>query len=160
MLRARLAQPGFGPWRNEKGYRYPKRPLNELEFLSANTSGAKAKTSDSWSVKSLKPWRLPWLVSGTGVADAFSLKRPDRCPARILRVYDPRGSAGIVTVDTREGRTCCGIRSPSGICGMARGWKTKAVFSRYNVMNTARTRAAMIQGGEFVAGRIRNAGHT
>jgi hypothetical protein len=40
------------------------------------------------------------------------------------------------------------------------GWKTKAMFSRYNVMNTARIRAAIIQGGEFVAARIRNAGHT
>ena len=40
------------------------------------------------------------------------------------------------------------------------GWKTKAMFSRYNVMNTARIRAAIIQGDEFVAGRIRNAGHT
>jgi DNA-binding NtrC family response regulator len=24
------------------------------------------------------------------MADAFCLKRPDRCPARILRVYDPQ----------------------------------------------------------------------
>jgi hypothetical protein len=40
------------------------------------------------------------------------------------------------------------------------GWKTKAMLSRYNVMNTVRIRAAIIQGGEFVAGRIRNAGHT
>jgi hypothetical protein len=40
------------------------------------------------------------------------------------------------------------------------GWKTKTIFSRYNVMNTARIRAAIIQRGEFVAGRIRNAGHT
>jgi len=43
---------------------------------------------------------------------------------------------------------------------MARGWKTKAMFLRYNVMNTARIRAAMIQSGEFVAGKIRNAEHT
>jgi hypothetical protein len=28
------------------------------------------------------------------------------------------------------------------------GWKTKAMFSRYNVMNSDRIRAAMVQGGE------------
>jgi len=38
------------------------------------------------------------------MADAFCLKRPDRCPARILRMYDPRASAGIVTVDTRSSK--------------------------------------------------------
>jgi len=36
------------------------------------------------------------------LAGAFRLKRPDRCSLRILWVYDPRGSAGIVTVDTRS----------------------------------------------------------
>jgi len=34
------------------------------------------------------------------------------------------------------------------------GWKTKAMFSRYNVMNTDRIRKAMEQGGEYVAQRV------
>jgi hypothetical protein len=32
------------------------------------------------------------------------------------------------------------------------------MFSRYNVMNTERVRAAMEKGGQYVADRIRNAG--
>jgi hypothetical protein len=31
------------------------------------------------------------------------------------------------------------------------GWKTKAMFSRYNVMDTKRIRQAMEQGGDYVA---------
>jgi hypothetical protein len=35
------------------------------------------------------------------------------------------------------------------------GWTTRAMFSRYNVMNTDRVRAAMQQGGEYVASRMK-----
>lgn len=38
------------------------------------------------------------------------------------------------------------------------GWQTRSMFSRYNVMNTERVRAAMEKGGQYVADRIRNAG--
>jgi hypothetical protein len=34
--------------------------------------------------------RAQCLVSGTGLAGAFRLKRPERCPVRILWVYHPR----------------------------------------------------------------------
>jgi hypothetical protein len=37
------------------------------------------------------------------------------------------------------------------------GWQTRAMFSRYNVMNTDRVRAAMEQGGQYVAARMREA---
>jgi hypothetical protein len=37
------------------------------------------------------------------------------------------------------------------------GWKTVAMFSRYNVIDTKRMRAAMIQGGEFVSRRMKQA---
>jgi hypothetical protein len=35
--------------------------------------------------------------------------------------------------------------------------KSKAMFSRYNVMNTERTQTAMVKGGEYVAQRISSA---
>jgi hypothetical protein len=37
------------------------------------------------------------------------------------------------------------------------GWQTRAMFSRYNVLDTDRVRAAMEQGGQYVAERMRNA---
>jgi hypothetical protein len=34
------------------------------------------------------------------------------------------------------------------------GWKTKAMFSRYNVVDTKRIREAMERSGEYVAQRV------
>jgi len=36
---------------------------------------------------------------------------------------------------------------------MARGWKTKAMFSRYNVMNTARIRVGHDTGRRICSGQ-------
>ena len=37
------------------------------------------------------------------------------------------------------------------------GWKTREMFSRYNIINTDRIRAAMEQSGAYVAQRMKNA---
>jgi len=66
-----------------------------------------------------------------------------------LRIHDLRCSAAINLIDA-------GVSEDTVM--KIGGWKTKAMFSRYNVMNTERIRAAMIKGGEYVAGRIRRAG--
>jgi len=65
-----------------------------------------------------------------------------------LRIHDLRCSAAINLVDA-------GV--PEDTVMKIGGWKTKAMFSRYNVMNTDRIRAALIQGGDYVAARIRKA---
>jgi hypothetical protein len=36
-------------------------------------------------------------------------------------------------------------------------WRTKAMFSRYNVMNTDRIRAAMVRGAEYVESKMQPA---
>ena len=56
-----------------------------------------------------------------------------------------RGSAAINMSDA-------GV--PEDIIMTIGGWKTKAMFSRYNVMNTDRIRRAMEQGGKDVAEKI------
>jgi hypothetical protein len=43
---------------------------------------------------------------------------------------------------------------PEDIIMKIGGWKTMAMFSRYNVMNTDRIRKAMEQGGKHVAEKI------
>jgi hypothetical protein len=43
---------------------------------------------------------------------------------------------------------------PEDIIMTIGGWKTKAMFSRYNVMNTDRIRRAMERGGKDVAEKI------
>jgi hypothetical protein len=37
-------------------------------------------------------------------------------------------------------------------------WKTDAMLTRYNIINTDRMRAAMERGGQYVAARMQNAG--
>ena len=46
---------------------------------------------------------------------------------------------------------------PEDIVMKIGGWKTKAMFSRYNVMNSERIRRAMEQDGTYVAQRIAQA---
>jgi integrase len=65
-----------------------------------------------------------------------------------LRIHDLRCSAAINLVDA-------GV--PEDIVMKIGGWKTKAMFSRYNVMNSERIRKAMEQGGTYVAQRIAHA---
>lgn len=65
-----------------------------------------------------------------------------------LRIHDLRCSAAVNLVDA-------GV--PEDVVMKIGGWPTRAMFSRYNVMNTDRVRAAMQQGGEHVADRMRNA---
>jgi hypothetical protein len=67
---------------------------------------------------------------------------------RGLRIHDLRCSAAVNLVDA-------GV--PEDVVMKIGGWQTRAMFSRYNVMNTDRVRAAMQQGGEYVASRMRNA---
>jgi hypothetical protein len=45
---------------------------------------------------------------------------------------------------------------PEDIVMKIGGWQTRAMFSRYNVMNVERVKAAMEQGGQYVAERMRN----
>jgi hypothetical protein len=51
--------------------------------------GPRLRGQVRWFVKSRESWKAQYFVSETGLASAFRLKRPDRCPARILWVYDP-----------------------------------------------------------------------
>jgi hypothetical protein len=46
---------------------------------------------------------------------------------------------------------------PEDIVMKIGGWRTGAMFSRYNVMNTDRVKAAMEKDGEYVADRMRDA---
>ena len=68
-----------------------------------------------------------------------------------LRIHDLRCSAAVNLVDA-------GV--PEDVVMKIGGWQTRAMFSRYNVMNTERMKAAMEQGGQYVAERIRNASVT
>ena len=61
-----------------------------------------------------------------------------------MRIHDLRCSAAINLVDA-------GVSEDTVM--KIGGWKTKAMFSRYNVMNSDRIRKAMEKGGEYVAGR-------
>jgi integrase len=65
-----------------------------------------------------------------------------------VRIHDLRCSGAVNLVDA-------GI--PQDMVMKIGGWRTGAMFSRYNVMNTKRLRAAMIQGGEYVAERMKQA---
>lgn len=62
-----------------------------------------------------------------------------------VRIHDLRCSGAINLVDA-------GVSEDTVM--KVGGWKTKAMFSRYNVMNTDRLRAAMVKGGEYVAERM------
>jgi hypothetical protein len=63
-----------------------------------------------------------------------------------LRIHDLRCSAAVNLVDA-------GVSED--VVMKIGGWQTRAMFSRYNVMNTDRVRAAMEQGGEYVASRMK-----
>jgi integrase len=65
-----------------------------------------------------------------------------------VRIHDCRCSAAVNLVDA-------GVNED--LVMKIGGWKTKAMFSRYNVINTMRTREAMIQGGQYVAARAKQA---
>ena len=65
-----------------------------------------------------------------------------------LRIHDLRCSAAINLIDA-------GVAEDTVM--KIGGWKTKAMFSRYNVMNTNRIRAAMIAGGDYVAAQQQKA---
>jgi integrase len=75
--------------------------------------------------------------------------RDDKRRFHGLRIHDLRCSAAVNLVDA-------GV--PEDIVMKIGGWQTRSMFSRYNVMNTERVRAAMEKGGQYVADRIRNAG--
>ena len=62
-----------------------------------------------------------------------------------VRIHDCRCSAAVNLIDA-------GV--PEDIVMKIGGWKTKAMFSRYNVMNTDRVRKAMEQGGAYVAAQM------
>jgi hypothetical protein len=46
---------------------------------------------------------------------------------------------------------------PEDAVGKIGSWRTRAMFSRYNVMNTERIGTARVKGGEHVDPRITNA---
>jgi len=62
------------------------------------------------------------------------------------RIHDCRCSAAVNLVNA-------GV--PEDIVMKIGGWKTRAMFSRYNVLNTDRIRAAMELGGRYVAQRMK-----
>ena len=62
-----------------------------------------------------------------------------------LRIHDLRCSAAVNLVEA-------GVAED--VVMKIGGWKTRAMFSRYNVMNLDRLRAAMEQGGRYVAQRM------
>jgi hypothetical protein len=63
-----------------------------------------------------------------------------------VRIHDCRCSAAVNLVDA-------GVNED--LVMKIGGWKTKAMFSRYNVLNTQRVRAAMIRGGQYVTERAK-----
>ena len=65
-----------------------------------------------------------------------------------VRIHDLRCSAAINLVDA-------GV--PEDIVMKIGGWKTKSMFSRYNVMNTERLRAAMVTGADYVERKMQQA---
>lgn len=65
-----------------------------------------------------------------------------------LRIHDLRCSAAVNLVDA-------GV--PEDVVMKIGGWQTRAMFSRYNVMNTDRVKAAMEKGGQYVADRMKGA---
>ena len=62
--------------------------------------------------------------------------------------HDLRCSAAMNFVDTGF---------PEDAVGKIGSWRTRAMFSRYNVMNTERIGTARVKGGEHVDPRITNA---
>jgi integrase len=90
-------------------------------------------------------YRAEWQKACTKVKVG---KRNEKRQYSGLRIHDLRCSAAINLVDA-------GV--PEDTVMKIGGWKTKAMFSRYNVMDSRRLRAAMELGGEFVAERIRKA---
>jgi integrase len=65
-----------------------------------------------------------------------------------LRIHDLRCSAAINLVDG-------GV--PEDIAMKIGSWKTREMFSRYNVINTKRIRDAMVRGGEYVRQKMNQA---
>jgi integrase len=84
-------------------------------------------------------WHKAADAAGVGVRDS------KRRTYKGVRIHDLRVSAAINMSDA-------GV--PEDIIMKIGGWKTKAMFSRYNVMNTERIRKAMEQGGKHVAEKI------
>jgi integrase len=84
-------------------------------------------------------WHKASHAAGVGVRDS------KRRTYKGARIHDLRVSAAINMSDA-------GV--PEDIIMKIGGWKTKAMFSRYNVMNTDRIRKAMEQGGKHVAEKI------
>jgi hypothetical protein len=65
-----------------------------------------------------------------------------------LRIHDLRCSAAINLVHA-------GVSEDTVM--KIGGWKTKVMFSRYNVMNTERIRAAMVKGVQYVEQKMKQA---
>jgi len=62
-----------------------------------------------------------------------------------VRIHDCRCSAAINLIDADV---------DSDMVMKIGGWKTQAMLSRYNVLNTKRIRLAMVKGGEYVANEM------
>ena len=84
-------------------------------------------------------WHKASHAAGRGVRDS------KRRTYKRVRIHDLRISAVVNLIDA-------GV--PQDIVMKIGGWKTSAMLSRYNVMNTDRIRKAMEQGGKHVADRI------
>jgi integrase len=84
-------------------------------------------------------WSKACAKAGIGTYDKATRTRTG------VRIHDCRCSAAVNLIDA-------GV--PEDIVMKIGGWKTKAMFSRYNVMNTDRVRKAMEQGGAYVVAQM------
>ncbi len=84
-------------------------------------------------------WSKACAKAGIGTYDKKTRTRTG------VRIHDCRCSAAVNLIDA-------GVSED--VVMKIGGWKTKAMFSRYNVMNTDRVRRAMEQGGEYVASQM------
>ena len=96
-----------------------------------------AKVLDSTNYRA--EWGRACAKAGFGTFDPETRQRTG------FRIHDCRVSAAVNLVDA-------GV--PEDIVMKIGGWKTKSMFSRYNVMNPERIRKAMVKGGQYVATKM------
>jgi len=94
------------------------------------------------SVNYRPEWSKACAKAKLGTWDAETRRRTG------VRIHDCRCSAAINLLDA-------GVNE--GTVLKIGGWKTRAMLDRYNVQNEGRIRAAMKQGGEFVAAKMKSA---
>lgn len=69
----------------------------------------------------------------------------------------PKPSITFLRAGLRRGATDSRVGVSEGTVMKIGGWKTKAMFSRYNVTTTERIRASMVKGAEYVEQKMKQA---